>query len=394
MTPRRIACLALSGLIFGAAARLAAEELPPQDLYLVADHWTAWEPPATFPEGTELYTVQQGDTLWDLANRFYGNPYLWPQLWERNRYILDAHWIYPGDPLVVGIEVTPLEELAEIPVSEEVAEAPAAEEELERALARPTGAPVPLGSEDDIYCSGYIGALEERFDHQITGSEHESLNPTQATRGARKRAYRSGQPANTKLGLTTGDILYVDGGRAAGMMPGEVYTVVAPERVVRHPRSGRVLGRFYRFRGRLQILSVQEGSGIAEVVHACGPIAVGDDLNHFVPEPVPLARRSGMRGVNDPVTHEELLDAAAIVHSDAGLMSLGEGHVVFIDRGSRHEVTPGDIYTIYRQTPAGQPLLVIGELAVLSVKEEASLAKILESRYTIHIGDLLDPEFR
>ena len=26
------------------------------------------------------------------------NPYLWPQIWDQNRYITDAHWIYPGDP--------------------------------------------------------------------------------------------------------------------------------------------------------------------------------------------------------------------------------------------------------------------------------------------------------
>ena len=101
-----------------------------------------------------------------------------------------------------------------------------------------------------------------------------------------------------------------------------------------------------------------------------------------------------MRGVNDPVSHEQLREAGAIVHSDVGLVSLGQGHVVFIDRGARHQVTPGDIFTIYRETPAGQPLLVIGELAVLSVREEASLAKILDSRYTIHIGDRLDPRIQ
>ena len=36
--------------------------------------------------------------------------------------------------------------------------------------------------------------------------------------------------------------------------------------------------------------------------------------------------------------------------------------------------------------------MIVGELAVLSVTEQASMAKILESRYTVHLGDRLDPK--
>ncbi len=115
-------------------------------------------------------------------------------------------------------------------------------------------------------------------------------------------------------------------------------------------------------------------------------------LKPFTPEPVPLARRSGLIGVNDPVSKEELLDSPFIILSDQGLLSLGEGHVVYIDQGEQHDIAPGDLYTIYRETPSGAPPLVVGELAVLSVGEQASLAKILESRYTVHVGDRLDPK--
>ena len=56
------------------------------------------------------------------------------------------------------------------------------------------------------------------------------------------------------------------------------------------------------------------------------------------------------------------------------------------------DVAPGDLFTIYRETPPGLPPLIVGELAVLSVTEQASMAKILDSRYTVHIGDRLDPQ--
>ncbi|MFN2238843.1 MAG: LysM peptidoglycan-binding domain-containing protein, partial [Thermoanaerobaculia bacterium] len=67
-----------------------------------------WAPPdpSLFPAGSKVHIIERGDTLWDLARRFYGDAYLWPQLWELNTYIRDSHWIYPGDPLLVQGELT------------------------------------------------------------------------------------------------------------------------------------------------------------------------------------------------------------------------------------------------------------------------------------------------
>ncbi len=59
------------------------------------------------PEGAKVHTVVPGDTFWALAATNLGNPYLWPQIWEKNQYVLDAHWIYPGDPLVLDLAGDP-----------------------------------------------------------------------------------------------------------------------------------------------------------------------------------------------------------------------------------------------------------------------------------------------
>ena len=64
-------------------------------------HWSRNRCPETVPDGASYYIVVKGDTLWDIARRFLGNPYLWPQIWDRNRCITDAHWIYPGDVLII-----------------------------------------------------------------------------------------------------------------------------------------------------------------------------------------------------------------------------------------------------------------------------------------------------
>ena len=124
---------------------------PPKNLKKVGDHWTAWDPPMDLPPDAEVHIIQSGDTLWDLAEAFLGNPYLWPQIWERNSYILDAHWIYPGDPLVLGIRVEPQESLEmtalDRPESTDV-------EEQTFRFGDAYGEIQQLGSADDIFCTG------------------------------------------------------------------------------------------------------------------------------------------------------------------------------------------------------------------------------------------------
>ena len=90
---------------------------------------------------------------------------------------------------------------------------------------------------------------------------------------------------------------------------------------------------------------------------------------------------------------EDLRDNPVILFTQDDLVSIAEDHVVYIDRGEDAEVTPGDMYTIYRKNNrAGLPPIVVGELAVLAVHKNSSLAKVIESRYAVFIGDWLSPK--
>lgn len=69
-------------------ALLVAAPLAAQD--------TAQEPPA----GERTHTVKTGDTLWDLARVYIGDPFQWPEIYRINTDVVeDPHWIYPGEVL-------------------------------------------------------------------------------------------------------------------------------------------------------------------------------------------------------------------------------------------------------------------------------------------------------
>ncbi len=277
----------LSGFVFVAVLLSAhlcpAAERPPQDLRWTGDHWTAWSPPQP-PAGAQIHVIQRGDTLWDLAARFYGDPYLWPQLWERNQYILDAHWIYPGDPLVLGLEVAPVDQLSPSRRRARRRRPRASgtrDTEDVMTSERAAGEPIPLGGESDIYCTGYIGELEESFPHRIIGSEYESHRP-QPRPGRRATGFRAayGQVGTAKYNLSTGDIIYLDGGRARAHPRQPVHR--RPARAAGHPPGHPPGGGpLLPLPGRVRVLSVQDQTAIAEIVHSCDPILVGAALRPF-----------------------------------------------------------------------------------------------------------------
>jgi hypothetical protein len=365
-----VAILIALGFTWAAAGEVVNP--PPHPLHKVGDHWTPYEPPTQFPPDVQVYTIQPGDTLWDLAQKFYSNPYLWPQLWEPNTYIKDAHWIYPGDPLIVAPKPGEAAPAEPVPAPTEEA-APAAEPAVppgEAAAAPPAegeGSPlVSAGTEDDIYCFAYLDDTGEELPLTISGAEESATRYTYAT----------------------GDIVYVSGGDAEGVTAGQEYFVVKPGRELRHPSTGARLGQVMLYQGHLRILCTTDHAATAELLSACDAMVIGDRLKPFDPIPIP------MTVLTPPTTRCDLPNdkpKGYIVYAKDGLEAFGDDHMLLVDLGEADQASPGTLCTIYRDNPAPNlPRLVLGELAVLVAGDHWATGKVIHSTGPMAVGDRIE----
>lgn len=54
----------------------------------------------------QTHTVKKGDTLWDLAQQYLGDPFRWPEIYRRNtETVKDPNLIYPDQVLVIAGDV-------------------------------------------------------------------------------------------------------------------------------------------------------------------------------------------------------------------------------------------------------------------------------------------------
>lgn len=384
---RWVAPVLLLVMALPALAQPKQSSRPPRDLHRVGDHFTAYYPPdpATYPPNARTHTIVAGNTLWGLAQQYYGNAYLWPQLWESNTWITDAHWIYPGDVLLIEGEATA--QTATTGTGTTTTGDPTlgggalAEEEDPGAGMRtvritPESRPIPLGNETDIYCYGYIGHPNEPMPNYV-----ESLEDVEIM-------YLPRAPQGASAQVATGDLVYVHGGAASGLVAGETYIAVEPGDMIYHPHTGALIGQHYNYQGQIRVLCTEGEQSRAVVVQACREISVGARLKPMPQLPIPIARIPELPAWCDPPTNRL---TGTIIDSRDWDLELAEGVLVQVDLGAEDNLQPGDFLTVYRASERiDQPRQVLGEIGILTTQNSTATGIIVGMRRTMQIGDSVE----
>jgi hypothetical protein len=334
----------------------------------VAPHWSKNKYPDSVPEGAAYYIVQRGDTLWDISKRFLGNPYLWPQIWDQNRYITDAHWIYPGDPVLLP-KVSLVAGQAGQPGAtgtEEPGGGPegAGAEAGEAGAGGAANVLVPVTEAVTLQCAEYI----------LNGHEDESLRLI------------GNEEGNAKNSFADRDIMYLNKGSNAGVRAGDVYTFHHASYAVKHPYNGHSIGTKIETTGWGRVILVEENTATVVVEQACADIHLGDYLKPFENVNVPLVvRRAAPTRLTPPSgkAHGFVVDIA----NDATIA--GSGQLMSINMGSDDGLAPGNMMVLYRVTYPSipSPRAVLGDAVVLAVKDRTSTVKLLSSNNAVMVGD-------
>ena len=380
-------------------------------------------PPST--ENFQVHVVEAGDTLWAISNQYLGNPFLWPQLWEDNEHVINPHWIYPQDlilirPVTQITEVVPPPPPEPEPVTEPEPVAPvrlpvtprltpeATPETPLVVFDLPDLPPVFEVKAVDLYCSGFITSREISSDLHVMAKF----------------------PVSESVIATEGDYVYLSRGANSGIATGDLFTAVRPTRNVRSTRENiGDLGRHYLESGQMRAVMVQPEFSMARVLHSCDGIEVGDTAVPFnaidFPE-LPSDRPfSSMMPSNGKTTGAIAIARGVLLNSGSSLFGettlipgvaggrLGrtsrglaaEGQIVYIDLGDRDGVQTGDLFLIYHPQDTMSPIhpisneaarlladqrAVVGELVVLKVEERSAAALITFTANGVFSGDLIE----
>jgi hypothetical protein len=299
------------------------------------------------------HVVQQGETLWALAQQFLGDPLLWPEIYRLNTAVIeDPHWIFPG------------EELRLQPGAEALIAAAAPDTGAAAAI---TVSPAPT---DTAAAPPAAAALAEMATGPtiFAGRRAAGGSTLELSGGGSYRAVRAGE--HYSAGFLTGNEILQPGRLVGNVQTASIsrlstsgYAMLYSTWVV-EPPPGDALKR-----GDLLISYTVPRSvpGYGDIVRPSGLLRVTD-----VGAPGEVVQAQVIRVYQSIATDQPVLQvpafqdssAARSVPIDSGVVGsvvalrdphelVGEQSVLFIDRGSEDGVHLGDVFQIGSPSSSG-----------------------------------------
>lgn len=303
------------------------------------------------------YTVKEGDTLWDLSQRFDDTPWQWPDLWEKNKQITNPHWIYPGERIRLfrkkgQHQIQTAQKIMPPTDAQITASAPAAE-------------PPPEVQ--------YFYANMDR----IGFIRKPPVDPLGTIFKAR----------DNKTLISKGDLIYIrhsDTGQPAAMSPGMRLTVYRTMSPLDDRKSEKTIGTQHFILGIAEVVKNEERYTLAKILKSFRAIHIDDLVMVYTP------RNSEITIVNSTPG----IDGRIIVSEDHSKL-LGELFIAFIDKGRQDNILPGQIYNLYYQETAKSKSdntimlldkIDIGSILVLHTEQTTSTVVITDSSRQILPG--------
>jgi hypothetical protein len=293
-------------------------------------------PQPTETENGYYYTIQKGDTLWGLSQRFSNTPWVWPELWEENnRIIANPHLIFPGQKL----------RLTRLKGGRTADTTSAAQASLE-----------------GIYY--YFSPAEQYgFIRKVPVAPEGTI-------------FRSRETGLTMI--SEGDIVYIKPVGNGGLAKGSLMTLFRTFEPIVDKTSKELIGTQHLLCGIVEILQREPDYAIAKVRKSYHPILLGDKLMPYEKRSPRIAIQKSQPGID-----------GTIIFSENHSNMFAEFNIAFMDRGRMHGIQPGQIYSIYYRdvnnfgTTVSPENIVIpvdyGELIVLHVEETTATVLITDS---------------
>lgn len=319
---------------------------------------------------TTTHTVERGDTLWDLSQRYLGSPWYWPKVWSYNPEIANPHWIYPGSVVrfAQGGE--------ERPTQVEIGEGP--------------DEPMPGWAGDDdqdrVTVAGRIGYAARRGVYlQATGF----VTPEEIEASGRI----VGSFAETEM-LSFPNQPYAEFKSAGAVRSGEAIVVFRKGEPVVHPISGKAVGYLTTIVGAARVVKLHKSGMVSlSIDRQFDEIRRGDLLG-------PVGE-SLIRSVAQRPNERDIPGAFIVAGTTTFLSTFGEHSIVIIDKGSEDGVRVGNTFVVTRQHDGAGfaqmldprivderfPVEVVGRCMAFEVRARASTCLVTQSIRELVRGD-------
>ena len=282
----------------------------------------AQQAPAETAKSSEgiVHTVVAGDTLWDLSAKYLGSPWKWTELWERNRFITNPHYIYPGIQVVI---VPPGAREFALGQESAAASGPA---ETSAAVAPPVEAVKPAVPRVAPPRVPYLDIKPEDF-----------VRAGEFLKEAPKGIGNIQGGKEPTVGFVEGDTVYLSLRKEipAGQLLG-VYRVRGP---IDSPGKRSVSGYVKYLIGVIQAVPNVDGQAAAKVRHSFEDLTRADLISEEIPAYTPVRIDPGADGIPCSVITGRLWNE-----------ELAQGDFIYLDQGASAGVAVGNVFRVFVPT--------------------------------------------